>query len=120
MKRLALLLLTVGVLSGCYNDNIEELYPQETCDTTNVTYSGTIKPILEQSCNLPDCHNGPMPSGYDFTKYSGLKKTVDNGKLLESITRTGSASFMPKDRPKLDDCTIAKFRIWIDAGAPEN
>lgn len=121
MKRIAVLLLIVCGLSSCYYDSVEELYPQATCDTTNVTYSATIKPLVDQSCAIAGCHNAPTPTGWDFTKFDKLKQAATtNNKLMLSITHSAGASAMPKNMPKLDDCSIAKFRIWVAAGAPQN
>ncbi len=36
-------------------------YCDEDCDTTNVTFSGTIWPVIELNCF--GCHSGPEPSG---------------------------------------------------------
>jgi hypothetical protein len=60
MKRgLLFLILVVSVLviSGCYYDVAEELYPSNgtTCDTSSVTYSLTVKPIIDQFC--VSCHS---------------------------------------------------------------
>ena len=121
MRRFLVLLLIVCGMSSCYYDTVEELYPQVTCDTANVTYSGTIKPLLDQYCATSGCHNAPTPTGWDFTRHDRVKQAATvNNRLLRSITHSTGAAAMPKDMPKLDDCAIAKFRIWIDAGCPEN
>ena len=109
-------------LSGCYYDTKENLYPtiDNTCnDTINVTYSLKIAPILTSYCN--SCHTSSNPSGnVVLDNYNGVKAQVDNGKLLSSITHTGTASPMPKGGGKLDDCKIAAFTKWINAQAPNN
>jgi len=114
-----LLLIGIGV-AGCYNDNAEELYPQPTggsCDTTNVTYTGTLKTIVDNQCAISGCHAGAVPTGFDLSTYNGLK-IVGNGKLIPAITHTGPFP-MPQGMPKLDDCTIAKFQAWVNNGMPQ-
>lgn len=121
LKRLPAFLLIVCGLSSCYYDSVEELYPQVTCDTANVTYSGTIKPLVDQYCATSGCHNAPTPTGWDFTRFDRLKNAATvNNRLMLSITHSAGAAAMPKDMPKMDDCAIAKFRIWVAAGSPEN
>lgn len=114
-------LATFGLLfvSSCYYDNTEELYPLPAiCDTVNITYTNTLKSIVDAQCATPDCHQSAYPSGYDFTTYEGLQKVAKNGSLLAAITHTGDFP-MPKDANKLDDCTIAKFRAWVNNGQPK-
>ncbi len=114
--------ILIGVLhSGCYNDVGELLYP--VCDTNNVTYSKTIKPILERECY--DCHSGFSPDGgLDLEGYSGANIAATNtlrmeGNLLYRI-KNDSIPRMPYYLPNLDSCTIAKIEAWVNAGAPDN
>lgn len=116
------LLISFAFLSGCYYDTKENLYPSldNTCtDTVNVTYTLKIVPILNNYCN--SCHSGSSPGGnIRLDAYASVKTSVDNGKLISSITHTGTASPMPKGGGKLDDCKIAAFSKWINGGAPNN
>lgn len=105
--------------NGCYNDKAEILYPQTACDTTTVTYSTSVTPILSSSCN--SCHGGSIPSaGIKLDTYAGVKQQVDNGRLWGAVSHGASYSPMPKNAPKLSDCNQAKIRLWIAAGAPNN
>ena len=66
--RLATLLLLISfTLSGCYYDKENELYPspRTVCDTTNVTYSKSIVPIMVANCNV--CHSTALQQGYIIT-----------------------------------------------------
>lgn len=113
-----LLLLMLSV-SGCYKDKAQTLYPQGACDTTAVTYSGTIAPMLSAYCN--SCHGGNTPSGnLKFDYYQGVKFQVDNGHLIGAVTHAAGYQAMPKDQAMLSDCNIAKIKAWISAGAPNN
>ena len=122
---LALLLLgLLAALSGCYADNEEDLYPKaptSSCDTTDVKYSTTVKPIIEANCATAGCHAGnPAPGGYNFETHAGLLVTINNGRLLGSIRHASGYSPMPKNAAKLPDCSINQIAAWVNAGAPNN
>jgi mono/diheme cytochrome c family protein len=125
MKNVLFIGLILVLFSSCYNDKADKLYPQPivtTCDTTNATYSAKVKPIIAKNCAISGCHDGV--SGAPFmtlgTSYSGLKITVNNGQLLQSINHTGGLSFMPKYASKLSDCDISVITAWVNAGAQDN
>jgi cytochrome c5 len=90
-----------------------------SCDTANVTYSVSIKPIITNKCQ--GCHSSSSPGGgYDFTSYDGVKARVNDGKLWGSVNYVAGYSAMPKNGIKLSTCELAKIKKWIDAGAPNN
>ena len=112
------LLLTGFAFSGCYYDTEEELYSTVSCDTTNVTYSGTVKPLIEQQCL--SCHSGAQPSGgIDLSTYPSVKIQADNGKLYGAIAQLDGFQPMPQGS-RLSNCDITKVKIWVDASAPQN
>ncbi len=124
MKKLipALFLILVGFAS-CYKDNAEDMYPGSagnSCDTTNVTFSGVVKPIIDAKCATAGCHINAAASGIDLSNYAGVAHIANDGDLMGAITHNGVFSPMPKGMAKLDDCTIAKIRVWVNAGAPNN
>lgn len=111
------LLIGLAVFSaGCYKDNREAMYPTVGCDTTNVTWNKDIKGIVNNSCAISGCHDAASSGGYNFLSYAGVKSMVDNNRFI-AVLESGS---MPKNAPKLDNCTINKVRRWINAGALEN
>jgi hypothetical protein len=70
------------LITACYNDNEYDLYPFSAtqCDSTNVTYSKTIVPIISANCN--SCHSTAVASGNVTTdNYPGLSTVALNGKL---------------------------------------
>jgi hypothetical protein len=86
------------------------------CDTTNVTYAGTVKPILKTNCY--GCHTGiNAPKGLDLSVYNSVKRVATNGKLYGGITHSPGFPAMPKGASKLSDCSIAQIKAWIDRGA---
>ncbi|HMC98031.1 MAG TPA: hypothetical protein VKG92_10265 [Flavobacteriales bacterium] len=122
MRHLLFALVATALLStgGCYYDNEETLYPNSFCDTANVTYSGTIEPLVQSKCATPGCHVPGGDGAGDFTTYAGLvSQIVNDGPLLASIRWSPGATVMPASG-KLPSCDIKKFEIWIAAGYPNN
>ncbi len=110
------LLLVMGMI-GCTSDNYDDYYA-DNCDTTNVTYSESVQPIMQNRC--VSCHNANFPSGgVRLDNYEQVKKHADEGDLLGSIKHLPGYEPMPQGS-KLDDCTILKIEIWIDNGALNN
>lgn len=109
----------LGVVTACTNYNEEELYPDPACEVGTVTYAQTIHPILENSCT--GCHSSGFGSaGVILDSYIEVQKQALNGRLLGSVSHAPSFHPMPHGGSKLPDCTIAKIKAWVDAGAPNN
>lgn len=117
--------LAVLYLNGCYYDNEEELYPVAVpCDTVNVSFAATVKPIIDDNCVT--CHSGQAPSGnvrlesYADIAAAGAIEPGSYGSLYGTINHAGGNSPMPKGGGKLPECSIAQVKAWIDAGMPNN
>lgn len=112
------------IFTGCYYDSEEFIFPDNgsgSCDTTNITFSGSIKPILESVCYR--CHsnsNSSLGGSIKLENYADVKLRADDGSLLGSITHATGFSPMPKGGGKLDDCSLTWFTLWIAAGSPDN
>jgi hypothetical protein len=121
MKKLIPIFLTIA-LSSCYYDKEDQLYPapqSNTCDTTGLTYTTHIAPILNQNCATSSCHDAATKSfTHDLSSYDGTKEVANKGVLLTSIRHEGAYP-MPKNMPKLSDCNIAKITAWVNAGMPQ-
>ena len=122
-----LLLVVLGIVSSCYNDNLSELTPSSgvnggSCDTTGVmTYASHIAPILNTNCGTGNsCHGHSNTSGYDLSTYAGVHSATVSGKLISSITWTGQSVQMPENGSKMNSCNIIKIQKWISAGALDN
>lgn|GEM_PF-167440 len=116
---LLLSLLITPFINGCYYDNEEYLYPKLSCDTTNVTFIATVNPIIQSNC--ASCHSGAGAMGnIRLDSYTEISTYVANGRLMGSIEQRSGYRAMPDGLPKLDDCSIAKIRVWINAGYPNN
>lgn len=84
----------------------------EECDTTNITYNGTVFPILKAKCL--ECHSGDAPGGnLDFNNYDHVAFIAESGALMGAINHELGYEPMPKDGGKLDDCSIDQIGIWI-------
>ncbi len=89
------------------------------CDTLNVTFSGTVWPLMQTWCT--GCHTGSNAGGnIHIENYNDVVAIANNGKLMGTITHTSGFSAMPKNADKLSDCQIAEIRIWIEDGTPDN
>lgn len=107
--------IALWIEQGAHNTTCSQV----ACDTTNLTYSADIQPILQTYCN--SCHSGSAPSGnLDYSTYNGVVATVNDNTLLGSITHTYGYSPMPQGAGKLSNCNIALIQAWIHAGAPNN
>jgi len=113
-----LLFLFTGI--ACYYDVEEELYPEtNACDTTAVSYTADILPLIQSACY--SCHNIPTSFGsVTLEPYTALKEYVDNGQLSCTINHANGCSPMPTNAPKMPDCEISLIEKWIADGAPEN
>jgi hypothetical protein len=126
MKQGIILLSTILIillLSTCYYDSEEYLFPQvnNQCDTTSFTFSTDVKPILENNCY--SCHSNSSASlggGIKLEDYADVKVQASNGHLMGSIEHSSGFSPMPQGTAKLDDCKITIIRKWIDAGMLNN
>lgn len=94
-------------------------YCDEECDTTNVTFSGAIWPMIELNCY--GCHSGTQPSGgIALVDFNSVVVQAENGKLFGTINHDAGFKPMPRNAPKLADCKIEQVKIWIEDGTPNN
>lgn len=125
-NKLFYFILLLSFFSGCYYDNEEYLYPSVNqnyqCDTTNVSLTLAIMPILESKCLV--CHGftsaAGLGAGINLETYSELKIFVNNGKLEGSVSHLPGYAEMPKGSSKLDNCSLAQISAWINQGALNN
>lgn len=123
MKRIFISLAVAVIFSfffvSCYYDNEEALYPalNNTCDTTNVTFSGTITPLLSNNCY--SCHstaNASFGAGIHLQAYSDV--IASSAKIVAAIKRTGPFPMPPGG--VLSACSVSQFDIWVRNGMPNN
>lgn len=117
------LILLMAVISGCYYDTEERLYPKisSPCDDTVVTFSSTVTTILH-SCQT--CHSNSNATssggGVKLENYADVVKLVNSGKLMGSIRHDNGYIPMPQGGGKLSDCEISQLQKWVDNKTPNN
>jgi cytochrome c553 len=92
-----------------------------TCDTTGVSYSATVVPILQANCY--SCHGTSTNAGSGgivLEGYTNLKKWAGNGYLIGDITHATGFVAMPYNGGKLSDCDINQIQAWINQGTLNN
>ena len=114
---LAVFAITLAI-TGCYYDNEEDLYPGgSACDTTAVSYSGSVAPVFAGYCN--SCHSGTSPSS--GIKTDGYTAVVSNiSRIRGAINHQPDYLAMPQNGGKLTACDLNKIDIWIRLGMPNN
>jgi len=121
---LAIIFLLAISIPGCYYDSQEFLYPQinNSCDTTNVTFSGSVAPILSNYCL--SCHSNnsaaSFGNGIKLQDYADVILRVNDKKLVGSVMHTSGYSPMPKGTAQLESCKLTIINKWVNAGAPNN
>ena len=106
-------LLQLWIQQGCKNNHCDGM-----CDTTNVTYSGTIAPMMNTFCK--GCHNASnQGGGIRLDAYSYVSSLALSDSLYNSVSANG-VPLMPKGGPALPNCKLDEIRIWVNAGAPNN
>lgn len=118
------LFLAIFLLSACYYDNEENLNPEvnQACDLNNVTYTATVKPILQASCYM--CHSNTNAAssgnGIKLENYTDVQNMAKNGKLLGAVKHQSGYKPMPLGGVKLNDCDINKLEKWVLNGTLNN
>ncbi|MCB9283929.1 MAG: hypothetical protein H6563_07650 [Lewinellaceae bacterium] len=113
------LFLLILLSGSCYYDVEEDLYPDTGCDTTGVTYSGVVLPILQDNCYV--CHNAASQlGGIVLEGYEQVRLQATNGNLIGAIRGQAGFTPMPLNQPPLAECVIAKIETWINNGALNN
>ncbi|MEP7170998.1 MAG: hypothetical protein ABI855_16640 [Bacteroidota bacterium] len=127
MKQIVLMIGFLPLLIAC-SKNTADYSACPTADNKQVSYNGDIKQIIQFNCSYSPCHSSPPMDStlvYDFTNYDGLKRAI--GSVYNRINRDVSDPLhMPKGlpgdsiNPTMNSCDLAKLKIWIQTGAPEN
>ena len=124
MKKYTVVLLAIAsmaiiqlTITSCQYKNEEEFF----CDTSNVTYSGTIIPILSNNCYR--CHGTSSNTGSGgivLQDYNVLKTFAANGKFYGNAAHLPGYIPMPYDGGMLTDCQLRQIKNWVDKGYPNN
>lgn len=125
MKRLfaILTLVAAGAMAGCYNDNMDDVYPGAglfaPCDTTStMSYQQHITPIIQNNCIA--CHTGSgANAGVQLDSYEGVYDAASNGLLVGATWHESGYEPMPPNY-QIDSCSLVQIKKWVLAGAPNN
>jgi hypothetical protein len=116
IKNLSIITLLLSLAACKYKKETDLV---NVCNASNAKYSTDVAPIMASYCN--GCHSGASPSSGILTdNYNNLKSIALGGSLYGSMNHATGYSPMPKGASKLDDCSLAKIKNWVDAGAPQN
>jgi hypothetical protein len=125
MKQRKFLLVTLAIgaavfyLAGCSKQNEDKLKGNIPCDTTNISYSLDVVPILQNNCY--SCHGGATPAtGIKLDTYNALKIFASNGFLSAAVQHTGTVTPMPYLQPQLGSCDVNTIVAWVNQGMLNN
>jgi mono/diheme cytochrome c family protein len=117
-------LISQWILEGATNTTCT---PSAPCDTTQFTYTNTIKPILTAHCI--GCHSpgagSILPGGYNFNLYADAHRAaITNyppGLLYAVVAHLPGFNPMPQGAgAPLSTCEITQIKKWVNAGGPNN
>ncbi|MEO5683463.1 MAG: hypothetical protein ABIQ88_12520 [Chitinophagaceae bacterium] len=113
----AYFIIVIATTAGCAY--IKKEVVQTPCVVPDiVSYAGNIAPIISSNCS--SCHSaGSNSSGILLDNYNNLRFYAQNGYLYGTISHGNGYKPMPEGGVKLNDCTIATIKKWIDNGAPQ-
>jgi uncharacterized membrane protein len=110
-------LIAKWILQGA--ENLECDPDAGVCDTEDVSFSAFVQPVIQDHCQ--GCHSGDTPTGgIDLTNHGNVKTIAETGRLYGAISWQTGYVKMPLGGDQLPQCTIDKFKSWIDAGSPDN
>ena len=102
------------IKQGGYNNRCDSV----GCDSTNVTYTLSIEPILQIWC--VSCHSGSKPAnGLSLDTYDNARACARGGRLMGAIRHDPGYKFMPNSGGSLSPCEIALFQKWINLDEPQ-
>ena len=103
------------VLSGCYYDKEEILYPDGlNCGNVPAKFATDINTIIQTRCAIAGCHAAGSTNGVGpLTSYELISSHAVE---IKSAVVSG---FMPQGS-SLTPVQIKAISCWVDSGAPNN
>jgi hypothetical protein len=119
---LVMFIITLLAVVSCYYDSEEALYPSlsSSCDTLNVTFSGTIAPILGSNCLSCHSNSAAASAGGNIRLQDYADVKAQNARIAGAVKQLSGFSPMPKNGGRLSDCSIRQFDTWVLNGMPGN
>ncbi len=90
------------------------------CNLDNITYAGTIMPIIRTVASVATAAARPKASPQLQLRGRTLNMVAQDGRLAGAIQHQSGFTAMPLSGPMLSQCRIDQILLWIDAGAPNN
>lgn len=114
--RILLICSSLVFMTSCYKDKEDLLYGTADCQTTSVTYSTDIEPLISGNCAISGCHvQGGTGTGL-FENYDQTIAKINDGSFRRRVIVQKD---MPPSAP-LNECQIQKIEKWLQEGAPNN
>lgn len=128
-KRLAGLLAIVTVTSilaaGCIGKSApptkpapapQSAAPQNSAQTTKITYTGNIKPMLDRKCTRCHSPNGSQ-ADLPLNNYQSVRAQITpgspaNSRLVQAVDGGAMSG-------RLSSAEINQLKLWVQQGAPE-
>ena len=93
-------------------------YCNDGCDTTKVTFTATVWPMMQKYCI--GCHSAANPGGgVLIAGYNDMVTLAGNGSLMGSVRWESGYANMPSSQ-QMSDCNISLLQNWVDDGSPNN
>jgi hypothetical protein len=117
----------IVLIVSCKKSSEDILASGAICDTTNISYSAGIVPILQQNCY--SCHgtgNTGGSGGILLEGYANISVYANNGELTGDVSAPAGSSGgpgntgMPYGGPMLPSCELNKILAWVHQGVKNN
>ena len=126
MKKSLVIIGLFACISAWYSCTKDKAVPPPAapvCDSTHISYTKTMAPIVTQYCAYAGCHATPLgAAANDLSTYIGLKgeMSVDSPGLTSILcriqTNTCGNDQMPKGLRPLSHALIDTFKLWKSGG----
>jgi hypothetical protein len=123
---LALLFVIMTAWFSCTKDTAIPPPAAPVCDSTHVSYTKSIVPLMNNYCAYSGCHDGNTPGANALTNYIAVKGEMEidspniNSILCRSQTSTCGGDIMPKGTRGLNHISggvyVDTLRLWQAGG----
>ncbi len=124
---ICLSLFAFALILGCSKDDdsggpgsTPPMEEEDTCEGINPSFADNIKPIIDASCAIENCHVAGGAGDGNFTTYAGIKAKADNGNLLLRAVQQANMPPGNSTGPDPTDAQRNMIKCWIEDGAPDN
>jgi cytochrome c553 len=95
------------LINSCTNYSKQTWLDAANCNTTNITYTNTVKAIMNNN-TCSGCH-GAGGTSPELSNYSTVKNAATNANFIGCLKHTSPYSAMPKNGTKLDSYRYARI-----------